>query len=62
MKITVNTRLCSGHARCAATAPDLYRLDDNGYALPVEAGVPADLEQQAREGARACPEHAITIE
>ncbi|MEV2218350.1 MULTISPECIES: ferredoxin [Nocardia] len=62
MKITIDSSLCSGHARCAAAAPELFELDDDGYALPFEGEVPADLENAAREGEMACPERAITIE
>ncbi|MFD9391064.1 ferredoxin [Streptomyces sp. NPDC060000] len=61
MKITVDTSACSGHARCAAAAPGLFRLDEDGYALPFEGEVPAGLEQAARDGESACPERAITI-
>lgn len=62
MKINIDTTRCSGHARCAATAPDVFELDDAGYALPFDGEVPADLREQARDGADACPEHAITVE
>ncbi|MFE9924516.1 ferredoxin [Streptomyces sp. NPDC005774] len=61
MKITVDTTACSGHARCAAAAPELFRLDDDGYALVIEGEVPKDLEEAARDGERACPERAITL-
>ncbi|MFE6821033.1 MULTISPECIES: ferredoxin [unclassified Streptomyces] len=62
MKITVDTSSCSGHARCWAAAPGLFRLDDDGYALPLDAEVPEDLLQAARDGESACPERAITVE
>lgn len=62
MKIAIDTSLCSGHARCAATAPEVFQLDDSGYALPFDGEVPAHLEEKAREGAFACPERAITVE
>ncbi|MER5195718.1 ferredoxin [Streptomyces sp. NPDC002755] len=62
MKITIDTSSCSGHARCAAAAPQLFRLDDDGYALPVDREVPGALEEAARDGERACPERAITVE
>ena len=61
MKITVNQTLCSGHARCAAVAPELYELNDDGYVGFAEKDVPPGLEAQARRGARACPERAITV-
>jgi len=62
MKISIDTTKCSGHARCAAAAPDVFELDDSGYALPLEGEVPAHLEEAARDGVLACPERAITLE
>ncbi|WP_181780401.1 ferredoxin [Pseudonocardia pini] len=62
MKIHIDTAKCAGHAQCAANGPDVYELDDVGYALPFDGEVPPHLEQQARLGADACPERAITIE
>ena len=62
MKLTIDTTKCSGHARCAAAAPDVFELDDNGYALPFTGEVPAEAEPEARDGALACPERAISLE
>ncbi|WP_369230861.1 ferredoxin [Streptomyces sp. R21] len=62
MKITIDTTMCSGHARCAAAAPEVFRLDDDGYALPFDGEVAEGLEEAARDGQRACPERAITVE
>jgi ferredoxin len=62
MKITIDSSVCSGHARCAAAAPEVFRLDDDGYALPFDGELPAGLEQAARDGEMACPERAITVE
>lgn len=62
MKIIIDTKLCSGHARCAAAAPGVFELDDNGYAVPFDGQVPAGAEEAAREGATACPERAVTVE
>jgi ferredoxin len=61
MKVSIETSSCSGHARCAAAAPQLFRLDDDGYALPFDGDIPEGLEQAARDGERACPERAITV-
>lgn len=61
MKILVNLSRCSGHARCAAVAPDLYVVDSNGYLAFTEKQVPPELEEQATRGARSCPERAIKI-
>ena len=62
MKVRVDKAKCSGHARCNATAPDIYEIDDMGYCAITELAVPAGLEEAAEQGAAACPERAITIE
>jgi ferredoxin len=61
MKLEVNKALCSGHARCAATAPEVYELDDEGYCALTVLEVAPELEAAAVLGADACPERAITI-
>ena len=42
MKIKVDRKVCSGHALCAAKAPDVYTLDDDGYCNADGKTVPAD--------------------
>jgi ferredoxin len=63
MKAKVSS-LCSGHGRCYVLYGAVYEADDVGYNLHREGEfeVPADLEEQARKGARVCPERAISIE
>ncbi len=61
MRIAIERARCAGHARCAAVAPDLYRLDDNGYIAIDALSVPPGQEALARRGARACPERIIAI-
>jgi ferredoxin len=61
MKLEVNKALCSGHARCAAAAPEVYELDDNGFNALTILEVAPELEAAAVRGADACPERAITI-
>ncbi|HVW42068.1 MAG TPA: ferredoxin [Amycolatopsis sp.] len=62
MKVSVDFDKCSGHARCNAVAPHVFTLDDDGYCnIGKDKPVPADLENEAREGEAACPERAITI-
>lgn len=62
MKIHINKAACVGHARCAAVAPDIYKLDDDGYITVEEIDVPPGKEKEAVRGARACPERIITVE
>jgi len=61
MKIIVKSSGCAGHARCAAAAPEVYELDDNGYILTRDKVIPPELHAQAIRGARACPERIIEI-
>ena len=61
MRVQVDRSRCQGHARCWAEAPDLYRLDDDGYSAVDDFDVPPELEDVARRGAAACPERAIAI-
>ena len=62
MKIKVNKEKCAGHARCAAVAPEIYTLDDDGYISFSEAEISNDLKDKAIRGARACPERIIIVE
>jgi len=61
MRIRVDQARCTGHGRCANTAPDLYELDEEGYCAIEELLVPAGREAAATDGASACPESAITV-
>lgn len=63
MKITYDRSACQGHNRCYLLAPELFDVDDEGYAiLLVEGEVPAELEQKARLAVDNCPEYAITVD
>jgi ferredoxin len=61
VKIVVDRDKCTGHARCYATAPQIYTLDEEGYNSLDSLDVPTEHEAAAREGAEACPEGAISI-
>lgn len=61
MKIHLDSGLCSGHALCAAVAPDVYALDDVGYCAADGIEVTDHHQEAARKGAAACPEQAITL-
>jgi ferredoxin len=62
MKIRIDKASCVGNARCAAVAPELFPLDDNGYIQVDVIDVPPGMEEDARRGAAACPERIILIE
>ncbi|RWA97914.1 MAG: hypothetical protein EOR78_28100 [Mesorhizobium sp.] len=62
MRIIVHKARCQGHARCAARAPAVFRLDEAGYILPGNIDV-ADGEQLlASDGVRSCPEFALELD
>lgn len=61
MRIRVDTARCTGHAMCAARAPEVYQLDDLGYCAVDGVEVSPHLETAATHGARACPEQAIQL-
>ncbi len=61
MNVVVDPNLCAGHGQCAALGPDLFTLDDLGYAEQPAGPVPEHLIDQAKRGAEACPERAITV-
>jgi ferredoxin len=61
VKIQIDRSICQGHALCAATAPDLFTLDDDGYSNVDQLEVPEGMEDLARRGAQSCPERAIQI-
>jgi ferredoxin len=63
VRLKVDPALCQGHNRCYSLAPELFDVDDLGYAHEIGDGtVPTELHDRARLAAANCPEFAITIE
>jgi ferredoxin len=63
MKITLDRAACQGHNRCYLLAPEVFDVDDEGYALlRIDGDVPTELEEKARLAAENCPEYAITVQ
>jgi ferredoxin len=63
VRVRVDGEKCQGHNRCYAIAPELFEVDDYGYATEVGDGtVPAGMEEKARLAVANCPEFAISIE
>ncbi len=62
MRIQVDPDKCQGHNRCKAMAPELFELDDFGYASAAADGIVAPGEEEkARLTISNCPEFAIEI-
>ncbi|MDH5289839.1 MAG: ferredoxin, partial [Acidimicrobiia bacterium] len=49
MKINYDRAKCCGHNRCYSLAPEIWDVDDEGYAiLRIEGDIPAELEEKAQ--------------
>lgn len=63
MKISVDSAMCQGHNRCIAVAPDLFEIDEEGFASAAGDGiVPWEMREKAELAVDNCPEQAIRIE
>ena len=63
MRVKIDGEHCTGHGRCAKYAPNVYRLDDDGYNADrgSEIDVPPGEEENAKRGMKSCPEQAMTL-
>jgi ferredoxin len=60
-RVCLDTERCEGHGRCYMLAPDVFDSDDVGHAVVLVEDVSGDLEAQAVDAAKNCPEEAITL-
>lgn len=60
--VKVDRSRCCGYGLCAQLCPEVYKLDENGLVYVESEVVPAGIEEEAREGAAACPAEALAIE
>jgi ferredoxin len=62
MKVRVDPVMCEGFGTCNAMFPELFLLDEWGYAYTEADGeVPHGKEKLALESVAACPVHAISV-
>lgn len=61
LKVTADRSKCCGYGLCAQICPQVYKLDENGIVFLDADTVPEGLEDEAREGAAACPAEALAI-
>jgi ferredoxin len=63
VRIVYDRDACQGHNRCYQLAPELFDVDEEGYAVLLVTGeVPTELEEKAKLCADNCPEFAIEVE
>ncbi len=61
IKVVINKSACCGYGICAEICPEVFKLDDNGIVYADNEIVPEGLEEQAQEGAEACPQSALAV-
>jgi ferredoxin len=61
MNVHVDTDLCAGFGICVGICPEVFELHDDGYAMVLVGGVPAELEDLVRRAASQCPAQAIFV-
>jgi ferredoxin len=63
VKANVDAALCEGFGACNAVLPEVFVLDEWGYAQAANDGeVPEGREDLARTAAIECPMKAISLE
>ncbi|WP_216912236.1 ferredoxin [Nocardia noduli] len=62
MKVWVDSDRCRGHGVCVAICPDVFELNDDGYAEARIPEVPNEYDDAVIDAVDACPEHAIVTE
>lgn len=51
---------CRGHGMCTTLCPEVFAINDDGYAEVQVPEVPDGQEDAAREAIECCPEQAIS--
>jgi ferredoxin len=62
VKATVLPGKCCGYGICVEICPQIFKLDDMGFAYVEAPEVSDELVSSAQEACDSCPESAITIE
>ena len=65
-RICIDADLCQGHSVCAAEAPELFRVTDQGHLYdtvdPVTTEIGEEQLELAQRAAKFCPNGVIRIE
>jgi ferredoxin len=62
MKVQVDSTKCDAYGLCVDSAPQVFELDDFGYAIARNGGVVAEQDEADAEAAiKACPVQAIRV-
>lgn len=61
MKAKVDRETCIGCGMCASTCPDVFSMDDEDKAVAINADIPENSLDTAKEAEQDCPVTAIKI-
>ena len=61
-RVIVDRGRCCGYGLCAQLCPQVYKLDENRLVYVDSDLIPVGLEEEAKEGAAACPAEALVVE
>lgn len=62
MKVVVDMNLCSLHGLCVETAPEVFKIGDDGTLHVLNETPPETLRAKVGAAVRECPTGAISIE
>ncbi len=60
MRVAVDRVRCEGNAICAGLAPDVFELDDEGFAVVKTDPIPAGSAEVVEQAVADCPRAALS--
>jgi ferredoxin len=61
MKVMIDTNLCHGNIVCVEVAPEIFKINREGFGEVYTDEIPADLVDKVNEAIEKCPRQAIKI-
>ncbi len=62
MKVKINRENCIGCGSCQAIAPEVFELDDEGFATVKTNEIDEDIEEDVTDAVEGCPTSAIVTD
>lgn len=61
LKVLVDYDLCKGYGECAAAAPEVFTVDDNGNMTVLQEAPAEALREKVEQAVEYCPTFALEI-